>query len=99
MKMSTMSMVGSGDVGYADRTVDFVVLAYPLSSVDKVVQSIPVVGYVLGKDFLSVAVRVNGPLAEPKVALTPVRDVGKGLVDILSRTVKLPVTIFNPSEP
>ena len=62
-------------------------------------QTIPVLRYILGGNFLSVAVKVTGNLDDPKIRLAPAKEVGQGLVNILARTVKLPVQVFDPPSP
>ena len=90
-------MAASGTIGYVDRTVDLMVLAHPFSTMDKVIRKIPVLRYILGGDFLSVAATVSGTLDDPNVSITPGRDVSQGLVDIFVRTVRLPVHVFDPA--
>ena len=92
-------MVGSGTLDYLDKSVDGMVLAHPFSTMDKITQVIPVLRKVLGGNFLSVAVKVTGNLDDPKVRVSPAKDVGQGLVNILTRTVKLPVQVFDPPSP
>jgi hypothetical protein len=95
----SFTMAASGRIGTLDGSLDLMVLSQPLSTLDKVVQAVPVVRDVLGKDFLSVAAKVTGNLDDPKVRISPAKDVGKGLVNILERTVKLPVKVFDPAPP
>ncbi len=89
-------MAANGTVDVVDQSLDLMVLSHPLSTVDKVVQAVPVVRHILGRDFLSVAVKVTGEIGDPKAHVTPARDVGKGLIGILERTVTLPVKVFDP---
>ena len=96
LKTPGFTMAASGTIGYVDRSVDLVVLAHPFSTADRIIQAIPVVRYILGKDLLAVAASVTGSLAEPKIGVTPGRDVSRGVVDILGRTVTLPVKVFDP---
>ena len=96
LQTPSFTMAATGTVGYLDRAVDLMVLAHPFSTMDKVVRAIPVVRYILGRDFLSVAAKVTGNLEDPKVGITPARDASRGLVDILARTVTLPVKVFDP---
>lgn len=96
LKAPTITMAATGSIGVLDRSLDLMVLSHPLSTVDKVVQAVPVVSHILGRDFLAVAVKVTGSLEDPKVGVTPGRDVGKGLVGILERTITLPVKVFDP---
>jgi len=96
LRTPSFTMAASGTIGFVDRSVDLMVLAHPFSTTDKVIQAIPVVRYILGKDFLSVAAKVTGSLEEPKIGLTPAQDASRGLVDILARTVTLPVKVVDP---
>jgi hypothetical protein len=96
LKSPSITMAATGTVGLLDGSLDLMVLSHPLSTVDKVVQAVPVVRHILGHDFLAVAVKVTGSIGDPKATVTPGRDVGKGLVGILERTVTLPVTVFDP---
>ena len=97
LKSPSFTMAGSGTIGYLDKSVDLMVLAHPFSTLDRIVQMIPVLRYILGGKFLSVAAKVTGTLDDPKIGLAPAKDVGQGLVNILARTVKLPVHVFDPS--
>ncbi len=67
----SITMAATGTVGLLDQSLDLVVLAHPLSTVDKVVQAVPVVNTILGRNFLAVAVKVTGSLGDPKVGITP----------------------------
>jgi hypothetical protein len=99
LKSPSYTMVGSGALGYLDKSVDFMVLARPLSTMDKILQAIPVVRRILGKNFLAVAVKVTGNLDDPKIHLARRKDVGQGLVKMFERTVRLPVDVIDPPSP
>jgi hypothetical protein len=99
LKAPSITMAASGTVGLLDQSLDLVALSHPLSTLDKVIQSVPVVRHILGTDFLAVGVKVTGTIGEPKAEVTPAQDVGKGVVGILQRTVTLPVTVFDPPSP
>ncbi len=96
LKSPSFTMVGSGALDYLDKSLDVMVLAHPFSTMDKITQAIPVLRKILGGNFLSVAVKVTGNLDDPKVRVSPAKDVGQGLVNILTRTVKLPVQVIDP---
>ena len=97
LKAPTITMAATGTVGFLDRSLDLTVLSHPLSTLDKVVQAVPVVRHVLGTNFLAVGVKVTGTFGDPKVNITPAKDIGKGVVGILERTVTLPVKVFDPA--
>ena len=92
----SLTMGASGDVGLVDRSLDLMVLAHPLSGFDKAVRAVPVVREVFKGDLTAVAVHVTGTFDAPRMRVTPARDVGRGVIGILERTVKLPVTVFEP---
>ena len=99
LKSPAITMVATGSIGVLNQSLDLAVLSHPLSTLDKIIQAVPVVRRILGHDFLAVAVKVTGSVDDPKVTVTPARDVGKGLVGILERTVTLPVKVFDPPPP
>ena len=93
----SVTAAATGSIGFLDSSLDIVVLSHPLSTFDKIVQKIPVIRHILGRDFLAVGAKVTGTFAEPKVKVTPARDIGKGVVGILERTVTLPVKVVDPT--
>ena len=96
LKSPALTMAANGAVDVRHKTLDVKVLSHPLSTIDKAVQAVPVVRQILTGDFLTVAAEVKGPFADPKVSVTPARDVGRGLVNIMERTVALPVKVLDP---
>ncbi len=96
LRTPSLTMAASGTIGFVDESVDLLVLAHPFSTMDKVIRVIPVVRYILGKDFLSVGAKATGSLEDPKVEIAAARDASRGLVEILARTVTLPVKVVDP---
>jgi hypothetical protein len=99
LKTPAFTMATTGEVDIRARTLSLTVLAHPFSTVDKIIGWIPVLRYVLGGDFASVGAKVTGTLDDPKVDLSPAKDVTQGLVNILGRTVKWPVHVVDPKGP
>ncbi|HQR46283.1 MAG TPA: AsmA-like C-terminal domain-containing protein, partial [Thermoanaerobaculia bacterium] len=99
LKTPSFTLATTGEVDARERTVNLTVLARPFSTVDRVIGWIPVLRYVLGGNFASVGARVTGSLDDPKVDLSPAKDVTQGLVDILGRAVKWPVHAVDPKGP
>jgi hypothetical protein len=95
----SITMAGTGSADYLDETVDFVILSHPLTTVDKVIQMVPGVRYVLGGHLVSVAAKVTGNADDPKISILPAKEVGKGIMGILERTLKLPVVVISPKTP
>ncbi len=90
-----ISVIGKADMVKED--LDFTIGVQPLQTVDKVVNRIPVVGWLLtgkGKDFLTVFFEAKGKWADPKVTAIPAKSVGKGVLNVFRRVFELPVRLF-----
>jgi len=65
----------------------------PLQTVDKVVNRIPIVGWILtGKDrsFITTYFEAKGPIEDPQVTAVPVKSLAKGVLNIFKRVFQLP---------
>lgn len=82
-----------------EKEIDLVVLVTPLKTIDSIIERIPIVGHILGKNFMAIPVRVKGYLPNPAVTPLSPSAVGKGLTGILERALKLPVRVVQPFIP
>lgn len=90
-----ISVLGKADI--VREELDFTIGVQPLQTVDKVVNRIPVVGWLLtgkGKDFLTVFFEARGKWADPKVTAIPAKSIGKGVFNVFRRVFELPVRLF-----
>lgn len=90
-----MSVLGKADI--VKETLAFTVGVQPLQTVDKIVNHIPVVGWILtgkDKDFVTVYFEASGPWSNPKVTPIPVKSMSKGVLNIFRRVFELPVRLF-----
>jgi len=65
--------------------------------VDKVVNRIPVVGWLLtGKDksFLTAYFEAKGKWSDPKVSAIPAKSLAKGALNVFRRVFELPMRLF-----
>ena len=79
---ASMGIACKGDIDLAHREMDLIILVAPFKTVDRIVDILPLIGRVLGGKLISI------PL--------PPTAVGSGLLGILERTLKLPLTIIQP---
>ena len=93
-KSADLAFTGHIDLNH--KQIDLTVLVTPLKTVDSIIEKIPIVGGILGKNFLALPVRATGDLSDPTVIPLSPSAVGKGLLGILERTLKLPVTLVEP---
>ncbi len=86
-----MSIVGKQDL--TNETVDMILGVMPLRTVDKVVSSIPIAGWVLaGEDraLLTAYFRIEGATGNPSVNAIPVNSISKTVFGVFKRTFGLP---------
>ena len=89
-----------GKVDLAKNWIDARVGVHPLGTVDTVLSSVPVAGYILtGKEkaFLSVIYEVKGDLNDPEIDAIPVKSLGEGFLGILQRLLETPLRPFQKS--
>ncbi len=95
----SMGIAIEGHIDLIKKKVNLVVLVAPFKTVDRIVQKIPLVGTILGGSLISIPFRAIGDLGDPDVIPLSPTAVGSGLLGILERTLKLPVTIIQPVLP
>jgi len=87
--------VGSADI--VKEELNFTIGAQPLQTVDKIINRIPIVGWLLtGKDknLLTAYFEAKGKWSDPHVSAIPVESMGRGMLQIFIRTFQLPVKLF-----
>ncbi len=90
-----ISAVGKADL--VNNELDAAIGVQPLQTVDKVVNRIPVVGWILsgGKNtFLTTYFEAKGKLDDPTVKAIPVKSMAKGVFNIFKRVFELPAKLF-----
>jgi hypothetical protein len=95
----SMGIAIEGDIDLTENKVDLIVLVAPFKTVDRIVKIIPLVGNILGGNLISIPFRAVGDLGDPDVIPLSPTAVGSGLLGILERTLKLPITIIQPVLP
>ncbi|MBW2709863.1 MAG: AsmA-like C-terminal domain-containing protein, partial [Deltaproteobacteria bacterium] len=96
MNSPAMNLVFHGDMDLLNEHIDLTMLASPFTLTDRLIRFIPVVGYILGGTLISVPVKVDGPLKDPKVRILPFSEIGPGVWGILKRTLETPVRLVEP---
>ncbi len=95
----SMGIAIEGEINLIKKKVNLVVLVAPFKTVDRIVKIIPLVGNILGGNLISIPFRAIGDLGDPDVIPLSPTAVGSGLLSILERTLKLPITIIQPVLP
>lgn len=90
-----ISVIGNANMVRED--LNFTIGVQPLQTVDKVVNRIPVVGWLLtgkDKDFLTVYFEAKGKWSNPQVTAIPAKSMAKGVLNVFRRVFELPVRLF-----
>jgi len=90
-----ISVIGKADI--VKEELNFTIGVQPLQTVDKVVNRIPVVGWLLtGKDksFLTAYFEAKGKWSDPKVSAIPAKSLAKGALNVFRRVFELPMRLF-----
>ena len=95
----SMQIVATGNVDLAKKKIDVKALASPLKPVNTILRNIPIVKNIVGPNFVSIPIKIEGDLENPKVDYLPLSSVGAGLLGIVERIIKLPATIIQPLIP
>lgn len=96
LKSNAFNIVASGDYHLIDKEMNLVLLVSPLTTMDWIIERIPLVGNILQGTLVAVPVGVKGPAANPSVVPLSPKAVGSRLGGILKRTINTPFRILSP---
>jgi hypothetical protein len=93
---ASMGLACDGEIDLAEQKINLVILVAPFKTVDRLVKKIPLISTVLGGKLVSIPFRAKGDLADPMVIPLSPTAVGSGVLGVMERTLKLPITIIQP---
>jgi hypothetical protein len=89
-------LVFNGEIDLIGRKVDVVVLVVPFRTIDRIINFIPLVRYVMAGRLIAIPVRIAGDIENPEVTPFPPSAIGAGLLDTVKRIFHLPFKIIQP---
>jgi hypothetical protein len=92
----SMGIACEGDIDLSGKKMNLIILVAPFKTVDRIVKVLPLLKHVLGGKLISIPFRAKGDIADPQVVPLPPTAIGSGVLGILERTLKLPITIMQP---
>ncbi len=95
MDSPAMKVTGRGTLDILTREIDFNIIVAPLRTFDRILGIVPLVGGIL-QTILTVPVKVEGDLKNPKVTLLDPAVVGSKLAEWLQDTIKNPIKLIYP---
>ncbi|MGB5158179.1 YhdP family protein [Desulfobacterium sp. N47] len=93
---ASMAIVCTGNIDISNNKADLMVLISPFKTVDLIVKYIPVVSQILGGNIITIPFRVLGKIEDPDVIPLSPTAVGSSLLNMLQRTIAIPVKIIQP---
>lgn len=95
----TINLTGEGEIDIQKNKLDMVILATTLDAVNSLLQKIPIIKHITGENLLTYPVKVTGSIGDPKVNFLSPTALGKKVIGIVERTLKLPGEIIKPVMP
>ncbi len=92
----SLKIVCEGSIDLVNDQLDLKVMVIPVMAVDSVIEKIPLISTVLGKDFVSIPIKVTGDISDPKISELSPQTIGAGLLGIIKQTLNIPVTLVKP---
>jgi hypothetical protein len=93
---ASMGIGCEGDIDLINQEMDLTVLVAPLKTVDRIVSNLPIINNILGSTLISIPFRATGKIGNPTVIPLSPTAVGSGVLGIMERTLKLPITLIQP---
>ena len=95
----TLWMGGRGEIDLLRRDLDFTLMVSPFKTIDRIINRIPGLRWILGGRLVAVPMKATGELRDPKIVPLAPEAVGTSLFEMLKRTILLPVRILQPFIP
>jgi hypothetical protein len=99
LKSNAINLVTEGHYDVRADDLKLNLLVSPLTTLDWIIERIPIVNRILKGTLVAVPVRVKGPAADPKVVPLSIETMGDRVVGILKRVLETPYKIVEPILP
>jgi hypothetical protein len=92
-------MGARGEINLIDHTLHLFVLVSPFKTVDRIINAIPGLRWILGGRLVAIPMEARGDLSDPEVIPMAPTAVAQSILDMLGRTIRLPLHIIQPLIP
>jgi hypothetical protein len=93
---ASANIAGQGTIDLVTGETDMIVLVAPFKTVDAIVKFTPIINDWLGGTLVSIPVSVTGQFSDPDAVPLSPSAVGSSLMNLMKKTVNLPVKIISP---
>ena len=95
----TLWMGSRGEIDIATQKIDFTIMVSPFKTIDRIINSIPGVRWILGGRLVAIPMKATGDLQDPDVMALSPSAIGTSILEMLQRTLTLPIEIIQPLIP
>ncbi len=95
MDGETLHLVGNGEIGLEEQTINVQLLAAPFKTIDSIVKNIPGINYLFAGNIVTIPIRITGSLTDPEVEVMAATAVGSNLFNLAERTIKAPFKLID----
>jgi len=95
----TYWMGSRGEIDIASRKIDFTIIVSPFKTIDRIINAIPGVRWILGGRLVGIPMKATGDIEDPQVVALSPSAVGTSILEMIQRTLMLPVEIIQPLVP
>jgi hypothetical protein len=88
-----------GEIDIATQQIDFTIMVSPFKTIDRIINSIPGLRWILGGRLVAIPMRAVGSLEDPQVVPLSPAAVGTSIVEMIERTLLLPIQVIQPLVP
>jgi hypothetical protein len=95
---ASMELVGLGDIDLDDKKLDLSMLVAPFKTVDRIMK-LPFLKQFSGGSLISIAMKVDGELRNPKISAISPQAVNPELREMMKKSLKRPIIVIDPGLP
>jgi hypothetical protein len=95
----TLWMGSRGEIDIATQKIDFTIMVSPFKTIDRIINSIPGVRWILGGRLIAIPMKATGDLEDPDVVALSPSAIGTSILEMLQRMLMLPIEIIQPLVP
>jgi hypothetical protein len=95
----TLWMGSRGQIDIASQEIDFTIMVSPFKTIDRIINSIPGLRWILGGRLVAIPMKATGNLEDPQITALSPSAVGTSILEMIERTLLLPIEIIQPLVP
>jgi hypothetical protein len=95
----TLWMGSRGEIDIASQEIDFTIMVSPFKTIDRIINSIPGLRWILGGRLVAIPMKATGNLEDPQITALSPSAVGTSILEMIERTLLLPIEIIQPLVP